>query len=142
MIKILRQKCQCIIKIEYSDNYSKTSGSLRQYCKDIQNIEAVNNNGKSVEFNEGNATDSFDFMAKITGQPGANGRKNVEIMVPLTYLRNIWKTLGMPLINCKINLILTCSAYCVIVSTNNANQGATFATTETKLYILVMTLSI
>ena len=44
--------------IEYSDNYSKTSGSLWQYCKDIP---AVNNNGNIVNFNEANATDSFDF---------------------------------------------------------------------------------
>ena len=42
--------------IEYSDNYSKTSGSLWQYCKDIP---TVNNAGDIVDFNEANATDSF-----------------------------------------------------------------------------------
>ena len=47
----------------------------------------------------------------------------------------------MPLINSEINLILTWSANCVIISTNNTNQGATFATTEIKLYIPVVTLS-
>ena len=47
----------------------------------------------------------------------------------------------MPLINCEINLILTLSENCVVVSTNNANQGATFAITETKLYVPVVTLS-
>ena len=47
----------------------------------------------------------------------------------------------MPLINCKINLILTWSANCVIVSTNNANQNATFAITNTRLYVPVVTLS-
>ena len=35
--------------IEYSDNYSKTSGSLWQYCKDIP---AVNNIGDIVDFME------------------------------------------------------------------------------------------
>ena len=44
--------------IEYGDNYSKTSGSLWQYCKD------VNNNGNIVNFNEANATDSFNSKAK------------------------------------------------------------------------------
>ena len=34
--------------IEYSDNYSKTSGSLWQYCKEIP---AVNNAGDIVSFN-------------------------------------------------------------------------------------------
>ena len=47
----------------------------------------------------------------------------------------------MPLINCKVNLIFTLSANCVIVSTNVANLGATFTTTETKLYVPVVTLS-
>ena len=47
----------------------------------------------------------------------------------------------MPLINCEVDLILTWSANCVIVSTNVANQGATFTITETKLYVPVVTLS-
>ena len=47
----------------------------------------------------------------------------------------------MPLISCEINLILTWSANCVIVSTAVANQGATFAITDTKRYVPVVTLS-
>ena len=39
--------------IEYSDNYSKTSGSLSQYCKDIP---TVNNNGNIVDFSRANTT--------------------------------------------------------------------------------------
>ena len=48
--------------IGYSDNYSKTSGSLWQYCKDIP---SVNDNGNIAEFNGTNATDSFNFKEKI-----------------------------------------------------------------------------
>ena len=44
--------------IEYSDNYSKTSGRLWQYCKDIP---AVDNNNAIVNFTENNLADSFDF---------------------------------------------------------------------------------
>ena len=51
--------------IEYSDSYLKTSGSLCQYGKDIP---ASNNNHNIVNFNWANATDSFDFKLKITGQ--------------------------------------------------------------------------
>ena len=69
--------------IEYSDNYSKTSGSLWQYCKEIP---AVNNDGNIVDFNGANATDSFNFKTKITGQTNDNGIINVEIMVPLKCL--------------------------------------------------------
>ena len=50
----------------------------------------------------------------------------------------------MPLINCEINLILTWSANCTIVSIANcaiANQNATFAITNTRLYVPVVTLS-
>ena len=47
--------------IEYSDNYSETSGSLWQYCKDIS---AANNNDNNVGFNGANATDSFILKQK------------------------------------------------------------------------------
>ena len=50
--------------IEDSDSYSKTSGSLWQYCKDIP---AVNNNDDTINFNRDSNTDSFNFKAKITG---------------------------------------------------------------------------
>ena len=69
--------------IEYSDNYSKTSGSLQQYCKEIP---AINDDGAIVNFNGANATDSFNFKTKITVQTNNNGRiDDVEIMVPLKY---------------------------------------------------------
>ena len=48
----------------------------------------------------------------------------------------------MPLINCETNLIFTRSGNWVIVYTDGANQGATLAITETKLYVPVVTLSI
>ena len=47
----------------------------------------------------------------------------------------------MHLINCEINLILTWSKNCVIVSTNVTNQNATFEITDTKLHVPVVTLS-
>ena len=62
-------------------------------------------------------------------------------MVPLKYLSNFWRTLEMPLINCEVNLILTWSSTCVLVSTNTANRNAAFAITNTKLYVPVVTLS-
>ena len=69
--------------IEYSDDYSKQSGSLWQYSKDKL---AVYNNNAVADFNKANATDSFNFKAKMTGHTGDAGTKNVEIMVPLKYL--------------------------------------------------------
>ena len=109
--------------IEYSDSYAKKTGSLWQYCQDIP---ARNNNDEIIEFTAGNPTDSFNFKAKITGRTGDDGTKNVEIMVPLKYLSNFWRTLEMPLINCEVNLILTWSSTCVLIATNIPNQIATF----------------
>ena len=83
----------------------------------------------------------LDFKVKFTDQTGNNGTKNVEIMVPLKYLSNFWRTLEMPLINCEVNLLLTWSSTCALVATNAANQNATFAITNTKLYVPVLTLS-
>ena len=119
--------------IEYSDNYSKTSAILWQYCKEILAV----NNGNIVDFNGANATDSFNYKTKITGQTNNNGRiDNVEIMVPLKYLSNFWRTLEMPLINCEVELILTWSSDCVIIYTDVADQNSTFTITETNLYSL------
>ena len=97
--------CQCIVMscqcIEYSDDYSKICVSLWQYCKDIP---AVNYHGNILEFNGANATDSFNFEAKITDQTENNGRiDGVEIMVPLEYFSYFWTTLEMSLINCEVN---------------------------------------
>ena len=120
--------------IEYSDNYAKTTGSLWQYCQDIPA-----RNGEIIVFDANNTTDSFKFKAKITGQTGNNGAKDVEIIVPLKYI--FWRTLEMPLINCEVNLILTWSSSCVLIATCTQNLNATFEITDTKLYVPVVTLS-
>ena len=129
---------------ERTDNYSLTSWSLWQYCKEIP---AVNNDGDIVDFNGANATDSFNFKTKITGQTAADnnngniaGRVDVEIMVPLKYLSNFWRTLEMSLINCEVELILTWSGNCVIIYNDVANQVPTFTITETNLYVPIVTL--
>ena len=112
--------------IEYSDNYSKTSGSLWQYYKD----EPSDNITQSK---------SFKFKIKITGKTPATGNtKEVEIIAPLKYLSNFWKTLEMPLINCEVNLILRWSPTCLISSATGETK---FKITETKLYVPVVTLS-
>ena len=112
--------------IEYSNNYSKTSGSLWQYYKDEPNDNLAN-------------SESFKSKVNITGNTPADGNtKDVEIIVPLKYLSNFWRTLEMPLINCEVNLILTWSKDCVIT---NSEGEAKFAITETKLYVPVVTLS-
>ena len=99
----------------------------------------MNANEDIVDFDGTNATDSFNFKTEITGQTNNNGIINVEIMVPLKYLSNFWRTLEMPLINCEVELILAWSAGCVIIYTDVTNQIPTFTITETNLYVPVVT---
>ena len=64
--------------IEYSDKYSKTSGSLWQYYRDEPNDNLAD-------------SESFKSKIKMTGKtPAAGNEKDVEIMVPLKYLSNFW----------------------------------------------------
>ena len=58
--------------------------------------------------------------------------------MPLKYLFNFWRTLEIPLTNCEINLILTCSEDCVISSATGATK---FKITDTKLYVPAVILS-
>ena len=62
---------------------------MRQYC---QNILTVNNSGDIVEFNRTNATDSFNFKAKITGKDRDVGTKAAELMLQIKYFSNLWRT--------------------------------------------------
>ena len=112
--------------IEYSDNYSRTSGRLRKYYKDDPNGNIA-------------GSESFKYKVKITGKtPDNENTKNVEIIVPLKCISNFWRTLEMRLSNCEVNLELTWSTDCVITNSTGAGK---FAITETKLYVPVVTLS-
>ena len=108
--------------IEYSDNYAKTTGSLWQYFRD-----------EPVDDDDIEDSKSFKSKTKITGKtPNDGNEKDVEIMVPLKYLSNFWRTLETLLINCEVNLILTWSSACV---TTESNGAGTFVITVTKLYV-------
>ena len=94
-----------------------------------------------TNFTEANAnSESFNLKEKSTGQTGNNGTKNVEIMVPLKYLCNFWRTLEKPFINYENTLDLNWSENCVIVTTNVAAPATTFSITDTKLHVPVVTL--
>ena len=71
--------------IEYSDNYAKTTGSLWQYFRDEPDDDLED-------------SESIKSKIKITGKtPDDDNEKDVEIMFPLKYLSNFWRTLEMPL---------------------------------------------
>ena len=105
-------------------------------------MPAVDDDGDIVIFNGANDTYSLNFKSNIIGKTNDDGDiGNVEIMITLKYLSNFWRTLEMSLINCEVEIILTWSENCVIVSTNIINQNPTFTITETNLHVPVVTLS-
>ena len=114
--------------IEYSNNYSNTSGSLWQFKRDEQNMN--NRNPVSVTTD---GLSSFKYKSSFKGELTAVGGnkvlKNVKIAVPLKYLSNFWRSLEMPLNNCKIHLKFRWDKDCIISTTDEA----TFKVTNTKL---------
>ena len=121
--------------IEYSDNYSDTSGSLWNFERD----EIINNADVT---NDDNAP-SFKYKASLIGDTvtdGANRKKEcVKIAVSIKYLSNFWRLLEIPLINCRVELSLSWNENCIL---SIAGTAATFTITDTKVYIPVVTLKI
>ena len=118
--------------IEYSDNYQDSSGTLYQYEQPEDNAIA--------DLTVSNLS-SFKYKVSLLGDPvhaGGAAKRNVKVVVPLKYLSNFFRSLEMPLINCKIKLNLTWKKECVL---SNQNGDAVFIINDTKLYVPVVTLS-
>ena len=90
--------------IEYSDNYQDSAATLYQYKRDEPPANLANNL-TTVNLS------SFKYKVNLLGNPadGGNNTKklNVKIVVLLMYLSNFFRSLEMPLINCKVKLNLT-----------------------------------
>ena len=115
--------------IEYSNNYSDISGRLWNFKRD----EIVNN---ADVINDDNAP-SYKYEANLISNIENNGTKNgVKIAGPLKYLSNFWRSLEMPLINCKIELSLRWIENCVLTVANTV----TFIITDATLYVPIVTL--
>ena len=119
--------------LEYSDNYLDSTGNLYQFKRD----EPPDDNA-----NVRNATTSLVYKSKLIKGTDDNNVNNVKLVVPLKYGSNFFRSLEMPLVNCKIDLELTWYKDCMISSANAAaGQVVSFMITNTKLYVPVVTLS-
>ena len=138
--------------IEYSNNYSDTSESLRQFKRDASH---TNNNGNLINVSTDNSL-SFRYKSSILRKTAAafgdhRVLRNVKTVVPLKYLSNFWrsekKLLEMPLINCKTHLQLNWTKNCVMhgsdayAAADNSNTETIFKITNTKLFVPIVTLS-
>ena len=127
--------------VEYSDNYADSSGSLYQFKRDESPMFALDN------------STPFRYKARLLGNAtDADGNdrslKTTKIVITLKYLSNFFRSLELPLINCKIHLELSWNNNCVMYGAdtyaggdNVNNRETTFQITRTKLYVLIVTLS-
>ena len=91
--------------IEYSDNYQDSSATLYHYKRDEPPeddavADLTTDNSSSLKYK----------ISLLGNRVVANNiaRINVKVVAPLKYLSNFFRSLEMPLINCKIKLDLTC----------------------------------
>ena len=122
--------------IEYSDNYSDTSGSLWQFKRDevpANNADLTINNSQSFKYKAALLGKTADAVNNTNSSV-----KEAKIVVPLKYLSNFWRSLEMPLINCKVYLELNWIEDCILSSAGNS---AKFEITDAKLHVPIVTLS-
>ena len=124
---------------EYSDNYQDSSATLYQYKRDEPPED------DTVADLTANNSDSLNYKIKllgnvteVAGDAAGVRRLNVKVVVPLKYLSNFFRSLEMPLINCKIRLNLTWKKECVL---STGAGEAVCIINDTKLYVPVVTLS-
>ena len=125
--------------MEYSDNYQDSSSTLYQYKRDeppeddaVADLTANNSNSLKYKIKLlGNITE-------VAGDAAGVRRLNVKVVLPLKYLSNFFRSLEMPLSNCKIKLNLTWKKECVLLT---GDGEAVFIINDTKLHVPVVTLS-
>ena len=124
---------------EYSDNYSDTSGSLWQFKRDdvpANNLDLTIDNCQSFKYKA--ALLGKYLLGTKNHNDGKSFVKDAEIVVSLKYLRNFWRSLEIPLINCRVYLELNWIEDCILSSAGNS---AKFEKADAKLHGPVVTLS-
>ena len=131
--------------IEYSDNYTDTSGSLWQFKREEPPADnddfAVNNNKLNFQlfkYKAALAVKTANHTDTTTTNDLKNFVRNIKLVVPLKYFSNFRRPLEMPPMNCKIHLDLNWIEDCILSS---AGDSANFKITDAKLHFPIVTLS-
>ena len=122
--------------LEYSQNYSVTSGSLWNYYRDkIDDVDDNASDGKSFEYKT-KIVENTPERSENEGDPNRPPvpTLNVEVTIQLKNLSNFWRFLDLPLINCETELRLSWTKDCILIEQNNNIAGANFLINSTKLY--------
>ena len=130
--------------IEYSDNYADSSGSFYQFERDESPMNDNNNPLNVALDNSVSVKCKASLLGKATDADGNDkSLRNANIVVPLKYLSNFFRSLEIPLINCN-NWNNNCVMYGADTyagGDNANNRETTFKITSTKLYVSIVTLS-
>ena len=103
--------------LEYNKNYRKTTGNLSNYYRD-QPSNPLSTNSEFFKYKTSITGNTYNVDERITDDDGneidnpnydANrvGKNKTEILIPLKYLSNFWRTLDIPLINSEVEIIRT-----------------------------------
>ena len=123
----------------------------------------LSSNSESFKYKTSITGNIYNIDEKITDDDGnevdnpkydANkvDKNETEVLIPLKYLSNFWRSLNIPLINCEAELILTWSKNCLLAGMTRRNAQVDnlaivppaeleFKITDTKLYVPVVSLS-
>ena len=100
--------------LEYSKNYTKTTGSLGNYFRD-EPSDPLSSDSESFKYKASITGNAYNIGNGERGYDASKiGKNETEVVIPLKYLSNFWKSLNIPLINCEEELILTWSKNCVL----------------------------
>ena len=135
----ITEKQQEFYRDEPSDPLSSDTESFK-YKTSITGNTYTYNVGEKITDDDGNEVDNGKYDANKVG------KNETEVVIPLKYLSNFWRSLNIPLINCEVELILTWSKNCVLADMTvdaAANPAivapvtSTFEITDTKLFQLL-----
>ena len=66
---------------------------------------------------------SFEYKTNRTGKtPAIASRLDTKFVVPLKYLKNFWRSLNLPLINCEMELDISWSKDCAISEISRTSE--------------------
>ena len=138
--------------LEYRKNYRKITGSLWNYYRE-EPSNPLSSNSESFKHQTIITGNTYNVGVEEEGYDANKvGKNQTEVVSPIKYLSNFWKSLNIPLINCEVELILTWSKNCVSADMTRRNAKGNnpamipprelkFELTDIKLYVPVVTLS-
>ena len=130
MSRTLILQCLCTIWLNTVIIILILYGSLWQFKRDeIEGDVDLTVDGNYIP----NNLSSFKYKSSLI-----TNRNVVKIAVLLKYLSNYWRSVEMPLINCKAELSLSWDPNSVL---SNLAGASTFTITDPKLYVPIVILS-